>query len=68
MYTLKTPSYYQTTFEGSERLFRAAWRQYRRLLTDSIDTPACDSDVNDWLDSIASEMVNDTDSRFYIYG
>lgn len=68
MYTLKTRAHYRTTFNGSDALFRAAWRQYRSYLSDSIDAPVCDADVLDWLDAIASEYVNDSDSPFYIYG
>jgi len=68
MYTLQPRAHYRTTFDGSDSLFRAAWKQYRRYLADSIDNPTCDADVLDWLDSIASELVNDSDSPFYIYG
>lgn len=67
-YTLDTASHYLATFDGSERLFRACWRQYIAFLRGSIDAPICDQDVADWLDSIAAEKVNDSRSAFYIYG
>lgn len=68
MYTIQPRAYYRSMFDGSDSLFRAVWKQYRLLLADSIDAPTCDADVSRWLDSIASEMVNDSDSPFYIHG
>ena len=55
-------------FDGSVRLFEACWRQYREYLGGSIDHPESLDDVVEWLDQIASEKVNDSGSRFYIYG
>jgi hypothetical protein len=55
-------------FDGSNGLFEASWKRYRKYLLSDIDNPTCQSDVDDWLHSIASEMVNNGGSRFYIYG
>ena len=55
-------------FDGSTALFEACWRQYRGYLKGSIDDPKSMSDVMDWLDNIASEKVNNPNSRFYIHG
>ena len=55
-------------FDGSLGLFEACWRQYREYLRGAIDYPESLNDVSDWLDQIASEKVNDSTSRFYIYG
>ena len=55
-------------FDGSNRLFEACWKDYVGYLEGSIDDPEDIEDVMDWLDSIASEKVNDWNSPFYIYG
>ena len=55
-------------FDGSQGLFNACWRQYRGYINGSIDDPQDIDDVMSWLDSIASEKVNNSNSRFYIYG
>ena len=68
MYTLQNPSHYAQSFDGSARLFRACWNQYRSWLRGAIDNPESDADVLDWLDQIASEKVNNPNSAFYIYG
>ena len=68
MYTLKTKAGYRDKFDGSERLFNACWREYRRLLASDIDNPQSDADVMDWLEELASERVNSGRSPFYIYG
>jgi len=67
-YKLKAKSYYRRKFDGSDRLFNTCWNQYRNWLNSAIDDPQEDSDVLDWLDSIASEKVNNSKSTFYIYG
>ena len=67
-YRLQPPRYYRPKFDGSDRLFRACWRQYRGWLNGAIDAPACDDDVMDWLEQIAAQRVNDGDSPFYMYG
>ena len=68
-YTLQPPAHYRDRFDGSPRLFRACWRQYRAWMAEgAIDDPTTDQDVLDWLDSIAAERVNDGRSSFYIYG
>ena len=56
------------SFDGSERLFRACWRQYLGCLDGSIDNPCSLSDIEDGLEAIALDKVNDPDSVFYIYG
>lgn len=55
-------------FDGSDRLFAACWRQYLTYLAESIDNPTCQSDIDGWLESIASEKVNNPRSVFYLYG
>lgn len=55
-------------FRGSERLFQACWRQYLSYLRGAIDNPDSQTDIDSWLDSIASEKVNNYKSVFYIYG
>ncbi len=67
-YVLQKPHVYRHSFRGSDRLFRACWTQYRRYLVGSIDDPTCDDDVAGWLDSIASEKVNNSKSVFYLRG
>lgn len=68
-YALQGLAYYRKRIKGSSnRLVRAAWSQYRRYLQGSIDDPSCDDDVISWLESIMSEKVNDSRSRFYIHG
>jgi len=55
-------------FDGNETLFESCWRQYRQYLRGSINNPTCQDDVDQWLDSIASEKVNNPKSPFYIHG
>jgi hypothetical protein len=55
-------------FDGSTRLFNACWHQYRSYVKGAIDDPTCLADVTDWLDTLASEKVNNSRSSFYIYG
>jgi hypothetical protein len=67
-YQIKPAAFYRTQFAGSPALFSACWREYRRLLSSDIDNPRCDSDVLDWLDTLAADRVNDGGSEFFIYG
>lgn len=67
-YTLQAPRYYRKAFRGSDRLFRACWRQYRQWLEGAIDNPREDRDVHEWLESIAAERVNNSRSPFYLRG
>lgn len=55
-------------FDGSNELFAACWRQYRGYVNGAIDDPESIDDVMNWLDQIAAEKVNDSASRFHIYG
>ena len=55
-------------FDGSPALFESCWKQFRYYLAHCIDTPESQLDVDYWLESIASAKVNDSRSRFYIYG
>lgn len=55
----------RTDFDGSEALFDAAWR---KMLMYSNGTEITEYNVGSWLEDIASELVNDPKSRFYIYG
>jgi len=67
-YQLKKKSEYRKLSDDSERLFTSCWRKYTYYLKGSIDDPKSDSDVLNWLNSIASEKVNNSRSRFYITG
>lgn len=55
-------------FNGSGRLFEACWRQYKGYTNSAISEPNNIREVMGWLDSIASEKVNNPNSRFYILG
>ena len=55
-------------FGGSGRLFGACWSTYLGDLNGAIDMPECSLDIDDWLETIASEKVNNPNSVFYIYG
>lgn len=68
MYQLQPKAYYRKRFISSERLFNACWNQYRQWLNGAIDDPQSDEDVLQWLDNIASEKVNNSQSSFFIYG
>ena len=67
-YELKPKSHYRAGFDGSDALFDHCWRMYRAALAGAIDNPEDDSDVQGWLEAFASEAVNNSRSRFYIYG
>lgn len=58
----------KSRFDGSEDLFNACWKKYCNYLNGAIDQPADIDGVMSWLESIASEFVNNSKSRFYIYG
>lgn len=67
--TLKTfKTVARKNFDGSDALFSACWRKYLGYLNGSIDDPKEQSDVDGWLNTIASEKVNDPKSRFFIHG
>ena len=55
-------------FGGTDRFFAACWSQYLRYLETAIDFPKTQEEVSAWLDSIASEKVNDPKSKFFIHG
>lgn len=55
-------------FDGGAALFSACWRVYLGYLRGAIDYPSDQGDVDRWLDQIASVLVNNPKSRFYIYG
>ena len=55
-------------FEGSQELFESCWRKYRQFVNGATDDPENLGDVMGWLDTIAAEKVNDSESRFYIHG
>jgi len=56
-----TKSEARRTFDGSNELFEACWREYSKNEEYFDDTPSV-------LEMIASEKVNNPKSRFYIYG
>lgn len=55
-------------FDGSRDLFDECWKEYLGFVAGGTDDPENIDDVMGWLDSIASEKVNDSESDFYIYG
>lgn len=55
-------------FDGGAALFASCWRTYLGYLRGAIDYPSSQSDVDGWLEQIASEKVNNPRSKFYIYG
>lgn len=63
----KYKEYYGHDF-GSRALKRACWRKYLSFLRSSIDYPRDDMEVCGWLDSIASEKVNNPKDKFYMKG
>ena len=64
-----TKECYRKSFDGSDELFDAVWRKLRSYAKSSINLDYNDSDeVDGWLSDLASELVNDSSSRFYIYG
>lgn len=68
MYSIQAKAYYSARFDGSAALFSTCWRKYRKLIAEGYDDPTCDEDVDSFLDALASEQVNDSNTRFYIYG
>lgn len=58
----------ESHFDGTRRLFLSCWRTYLAYLNGDIDEPSDQNEVDSWLESIASEKVNDPKSSFYIYG
>jgi hypothetical protein len=60
---------YWKSFDGSRDLFDTVWRKLRSYAKSSINLDWNDNkEVEQWLDTLASELVNDSSSRFYIYG
>lgn len=60
---------YWKSFDGSRDLFDTVWRKLRSYAKGSIDLDWNDNkEVEQWLDTLSSELVNDSSSRFYIYG
>lgn len=60
---------YAKSFDGSRDLFDTVWRKLRSYAKSSIDLDWNDNkEVEQWLEALASELVNDSTSRFYIYG
>jgi hypothetical protein len=56
-------------FDGSDRLFRACYREYTGLITaGAIDYPRDKIDASGWLETLASGKVNNPRSVFYMYG
>ncbi len=64
-YSLQSKAYYRDKcLDDGVALFDACWESFLK------DEPNydCDEDVLDYLNAKASELVNDPDSYFYIYG
>ena len=52
---------FRNYFDGSDDLFESCWRKAKYAYCG-------DSDMFELLEAIASQAVNDENSRFYIYG
>ena len=60
---------YWKSFDGSRDLFDTVWRKLRSYAKSSINLDWNNNkEVESWLETLASESVNDSSSRFYIYG
>jgi hypothetical protein len=60
---------YARGFDGSVDLFNACWRKLRNLAKSSVNLDWNNNkEVESWLETLASELVNEPTSRFYIYG
>ena len=59
---------YWKTFEGSRDLFDTVWRKLRRYAKSTNLDWNDNNEVENWLDTLSSELVNDSSSRFYIHG
>lgn len=66
-YRLKRKSEYRKLFVGSAALFDSCWRKLSREILPHVSCTS-DDEVLEWLDSIAAEKVNNSGSRFFIYG
>jgi len=67
-YEPKPKRYYKRYFEGSRELYNYCWNKYTGYLKGAIDDPTNDADVNSWLESLASEAVNNSRTKYYVYG
>lgn len=54
-------SNFRNHFEGSDALFDYCWRKAKKMYYG-------DGDMTELLESIASSVVNDERSKFYIHG
>ena len=59
---------YWKTFEGSRDLFDECWKLLRREAKHTEIDFNDNKDIEDRLESTASQFVNNPSSRFYIYG
>ena len=60
---------YARGFDGSRDLFDTVWRKLRSYAKSSINLDWNNNkEVESWLETLASELVNNPKSRFYIYG
>lgn len=62
----KRRAYYEDRFNGSPALFRACWRSL--LENERSNGTLTHGETKEFLDARAGELVNDENSRFYIYG
>jgi len=61
---------YWKTFDGSRDMFDFCWKSLRRnYKIGTIDFDVNDNkEVEQWLSDLACQLVNDSESEFYIYG
>ena len=59
---------YWKSFDGSRDLFDTVWRKLRRYAKSTNLDWNDNNEVENWLDTLSSELVNDSSSRFYIHG
>lgn len=60
---------YLRNFSGSVELFNAVWRRLKRYSRTSIDLDWNNNrEVERWLDTLSSEFLNDSSSKYFVHG
>jgi hypothetical protein len=63
----RTKSECRKEFDGSQDLFNSCWRKLLWFERNS-DGAMSQLEAEEFLDMVCSELVNNSNSRFYIYG
>ena len=64
--TRKNRGFYADRFNGSLAMFRSCWRSL--LESEQHNGVMSHAETKEFLHARASELVNDPESRFYMYG